>query len=236
MCFSHLGVFLISVKPLTTENTENKTPPKICKNYSRYFWSLTEENKFNHQIESLNELFCKNIETKRRPPEPREPTFWLVPHEERKLETLKLPPFFLSFFLVFLKGMVCLTLNPERVRHSIDQLNPCRRHHHLLTWWQKPRCFVFYDFVFGRMLKTSIFSKYYPHETSLKTHITFQVGKMTPTHMCIARVGWILCITPQPQQWAFQFFQKIIIDLVLESIPRHDRPTTGRKSPSDMHL
>ena len=31
MCFSHLGVFLISVKPLTTENTENKTAPKICK-------------------------------------------------------------------------------------------------------------------------------------------------------------------------------------------------------------
>ena len=29
--FSHLGVFLISVKPLTTENTENKTTPKICK-------------------------------------------------------------------------------------------------------------------------------------------------------------------------------------------------------------
>ena len=31
MCFAHLGVFLISVKPLTTENTENKTTPKICK-------------------------------------------------------------------------------------------------------------------------------------------------------------------------------------------------------------
>ena len=31
MCFSHLDVFLISVKPLTTENTENKTTPKICK-------------------------------------------------------------------------------------------------------------------------------------------------------------------------------------------------------------
>ena len=31
MCFSHLGVFLISVKPLTTENTKNKTTPKICK-------------------------------------------------------------------------------------------------------------------------------------------------------------------------------------------------------------
>ena len=29
--FSHLGVSLISVKPLTTENTENKTTPKICK-------------------------------------------------------------------------------------------------------------------------------------------------------------------------------------------------------------
>ena len=29
--FSHLGVFFISVKPLTTENTENKTTPKICK-------------------------------------------------------------------------------------------------------------------------------------------------------------------------------------------------------------
>ena len=28
MCFSHLGVFLISVKPLTTEN---KTAPEICK-------------------------------------------------------------------------------------------------------------------------------------------------------------------------------------------------------------
>ena len=31
MYFSHLGVFSISVKPLTTENTENKTTPKICK-------------------------------------------------------------------------------------------------------------------------------------------------------------------------------------------------------------
>ena len=31
MCFSHFGVFLISVKPLATENTENKTTPKICK-------------------------------------------------------------------------------------------------------------------------------------------------------------------------------------------------------------
>ena len=31
MCFSHLGVFLILVKPLTTENTEHKTTPKICK-------------------------------------------------------------------------------------------------------------------------------------------------------------------------------------------------------------
>ena len=29
--FSHLGVFLFSVKPSTTENTENKTTPKICK-------------------------------------------------------------------------------------------------------------------------------------------------------------------------------------------------------------
>ena len=31
MYLSHLGVFLFSVKPLTTENTENKTTPKICK-------------------------------------------------------------------------------------------------------------------------------------------------------------------------------------------------------------
>ena len=31
MCFSHLGVFLILVKPMTTEITENKTTPKICK-------------------------------------------------------------------------------------------------------------------------------------------------------------------------------------------------------------
>ena len=30
MYFLHLGVFLISVKPLTSENTENKTTPKIC--------------------------------------------------------------------------------------------------------------------------------------------------------------------------------------------------------------
>ena len=29
--YSHLGVFLISVKPLTTEITENKTTPKFCK-------------------------------------------------------------------------------------------------------------------------------------------------------------------------------------------------------------
>ena len=29
--FSLLGVFLISVKPLTTEITENKTIPKFCK-------------------------------------------------------------------------------------------------------------------------------------------------------------------------------------------------------------
>ena len=31
MFSSHLRVFLISVKPLTTENTENKTTPKIVK-------------------------------------------------------------------------------------------------------------------------------------------------------------------------------------------------------------
>ena len=31
MSFSHLGVFLISVKPLATEKTENKTTPKVCK-------------------------------------------------------------------------------------------------------------------------------------------------------------------------------------------------------------
>ena len=29
--FFLLGVFLISVKPMSTENTENKTTPKICK-------------------------------------------------------------------------------------------------------------------------------------------------------------------------------------------------------------
>ena len=29
--FSHFGVCLISVKPLTAENTENKTTPKVCK-------------------------------------------------------------------------------------------------------------------------------------------------------------------------------------------------------------
>ena len=29
--FRILGVFLISVKPLTTEITENKTTPNICK-------------------------------------------------------------------------------------------------------------------------------------------------------------------------------------------------------------
>ena len=31
MYFSQLGVVLISVKPLTTEITENKTTPKFCK-------------------------------------------------------------------------------------------------------------------------------------------------------------------------------------------------------------
>ena len=31
MYFSHLSVFLISVKPLTTEITEDKTAPKFCK-------------------------------------------------------------------------------------------------------------------------------------------------------------------------------------------------------------
>ena len=31
MYFSHLGVFLISVKPLTTETAENKTTSKFCK-------------------------------------------------------------------------------------------------------------------------------------------------------------------------------------------------------------
>ena len=31
MHFSYLGVFLVSVKPLATENAENKTTPKICK-------------------------------------------------------------------------------------------------------------------------------------------------------------------------------------------------------------
>ena len=37
MYFSHLGVSLISVKPLTTENTENKTTPKISKITVREF-------------------------------------------------------------------------------------------------------------------------------------------------------------------------------------------------------
>ena len=41
MCFPHLGVFLISVKPLTTENTEIKTTPKICK-------ITVTENAINH--------------------------------------------------------------------------------------------------------------------------------------------------------------------------------------------
>ena len=31
MYFYHLGVFLTSVKTLTTEITENKTTPKFCK-------------------------------------------------------------------------------------------------------------------------------------------------------------------------------------------------------------
>ena len=31
MYFSHLGVFLVSVKPLTIENTENKSKPNMCK-------------------------------------------------------------------------------------------------------------------------------------------------------------------------------------------------------------
>ena len=31
MYFTNFGVFLISVKPLTTENTKNKTAPKFCK-------------------------------------------------------------------------------------------------------------------------------------------------------------------------------------------------------------
>ena len=34
--FSHSGIFLISVKPLTTENSENKTTPKICKKMTVY--------------------------------------------------------------------------------------------------------------------------------------------------------------------------------------------------------
>ena len=31
MYFPHLGVFFISVKPVTTENTEDKTTPKFSK-------------------------------------------------------------------------------------------------------------------------------------------------------------------------------------------------------------
>ena len=40
MCISHLGVFLISVKPLTTKNTEIKATPNICKNYSSHQQSI----------------------------------------------------------------------------------------------------------------------------------------------------------------------------------------------------
>ena len=39
--FSHFGVFLISVKPLTTESTENKTTPKIVK--LQYHWGLSTD-------------------------------------------------------------------------------------------------------------------------------------------------------------------------------------------------
>ena len=45
MRFSHLGVFLILVKPLTTENAENKATPKICKITELYTGSKLE-NQF----------------------------------------------------------------------------------------------------------------------------------------------------------------------------------------------
>ena len=49
MYFSHLGVFLISVKPLTTEITENKTTPKSPKiKLHRNFVKLQYVYKFSY--------------------------------------------------------------------------------------------------------------------------------------------------------------------------------------------
>ena len=46
MCFSNLGVFLNLVKPLSTENTENKTTPKICKiTVGAFFFKFTWQAK-----------------------------------------------------------------------------------------------------------------------------------------------------------------------------------------------
>ena len=56
MCFSHFGVFLISVKPLTTENTENKMTPKICKitvdRWRKQAW-MKKWDKRNHRRDDL---------------------------------------------------------------------------------------------------------------------------------------------------------------------------------------
>ena len=55
MCFSHLGVFLISVKPSTTENTENKTTPKICK--ITIFFCMYKEHHTDRGVFTCNSKF-----------------------------------------------------------------------------------------------------------------------------------------------------------------------------------
>ena len=66
MYFSQLGVVLISVKPLTTEITENKTTPKFCKiTVFTYYGSLRIEKLlktfFWGQISSSQEAKVRGV-------------------------------------------------------------------------------------------------------------------------------------------------------------------------------
>ena len=74
MCFSHLGIFLISVKPLTTENTENKTTPKICKITCVRWERERERRKWRHPSSAkIGNKFAlslaKNLHFRSSPPQ-----------------------------------------------------------------------------------------------------------------------------------------------------------------------
>ena len=64
--FSHLGVFLISVKAWTTKHIENKTTPKICKITVPLFWTnnsmvFHRQPVHDSQVHSLIQIFTVNF-------------------------------------------------------------------------------------------------------------------------------------------------------------------------------